>query len=443
MALITPIVDRDYTTRSTTSTTDVAVGLETSALANGSDYLIIVRGNVGGSDASALPVGGCSFLDPNTDAPGKGNGIASARLEGRGLGNPWDSGSWFGAAILSGNGVKVLQAYLRTSASDTAFIGGQIACAIPLNSYTAGVDYFSDQVLDPSATDAQTTDDTPVAIGGTITFSLPGPTQDWIIFASVKCETQTGATNADARSFVLFVDGVQVGPSWHEEFEDTKDTGEFGVCYVLPSLAPGNHDFELRVFNRAANTVVRGLRHKLVLLRAGMFRQVKQVQDSTGLATPFTNTTYSDSIAILDTSIEVEVADTWVLAIATVCGRHTSNQTTLMEIRNKTTGVSDSIDSGNFENGWSSGGDLIPTTLVYLRQHSASAETIAVRARIDAVAGGGGLLGRNENNSTGVLSNLVLIELATPGAAAPGGGNSGLVATIQNKRILVNSVVAR
>ena len=415
MADITPIVATAYTPESTTSTSSVFSSLESGVLADGVEYLVFARGGVGGNDTDAKPIG-LAALGDTGGSPGDGTQFASVRREGRGLSNHWDSGQFQAFAILTGDGTSRLYTYFRNQlSSDEAFLGAQVLIAIPLDQLTPDEDYFFDQQVGVSDADqVDNIDDTPQAIGGTITFDLPGPTQDWIALGAVNAN-YSGGSASDAHQAALFVDDAQVGPTWHKEWEDSQDLSHFPFAYLLEDIAAGEHDFELRVSNRQSNAVVGGRRHRMILLRKDAFAQVIEVIDTTGVGTPFSNGSYDESASFMDQAISVGQANRHVLGIAIVSGGNSTTQTTLMELRNETDDVSDSVDAGEYENdsGFDSGRDQVPTMLLYCQQHtSTDPKTISVRYRVD---GGTGILGRNPDNSGGIRSNLLLIELATAG----------------------------
>lgn len=415
MADITPIIATAYTPESTTSTSKVTSSCVTSSLSNGVDYLVLARCGIGGSDNAAIPA--VFFEFGNSASPGSGNTVIGAvRQEGVGNGNHYDSCQMAVATLVTGDGSSTLFFSFSASTSDTAYIGSQVIVAVPLSELTAGADYFSDVNFDGS--DEQSgIDNTPVAIGGTITFNLPGPTQDWICLSHVRVFFSASSDASDAMTAALEVDSSQVGPSWFKEAEDSADQSMPAWAYILEDLAAGDHDFEILVSNRDATGNVGSQRHSLVLLRRDALQQVLESVDSTGIAfaSAFSNTTFADGTSVLDQAITVGSANRYVLSIGLISGTASADgSSVLFDLRNETDGVSHSQEAGEnqHDGGLDSGMDQCPTLLLGCEQLAASAKTYSVRYRVDSNSG---VYGRSPADA-GIRSNLILMELATPDA---------------------------
>ena len=415
---ITPIVV-SCSPESTTSTTFVSTTCESTALADGVDYLVVGRAGVAGSDNAAQPHGLLEFGD-SSDPGGELESIALTNLEISSVGGQGNGGSAHysanqiaALALVTGDGSSTLFFSLKSSASDTAYIGAMEIVAVPLTGLTPGADYLVDQVIEGESADFQTgISNTPVAIGGVVSIDVPGPTQDWIVLASLMTFWSGAATATDGRTAAFEIDGVQLGATWLEEYESGFDFGHY-TWQSIQTLTAGSHTFELLAANRNANAAMGAHRHKVILLRKAALVQALELVDTTGTASGLTNTAYDDTNSFLDQAITPGAADRWVLALASASGGNSTSQSTLMELRDKTAGASLATDSGEAQNdfGIDSGSDQIPTQLVGAKQLSAET-TWSVRYRVSGASTGN--VGRTPDGSSGIRSSLILMELAIP-----------------------------
>ncbi len=395
---LTPITAFQDLQQSTSSTSLQPANAETSALAAGEDYLLIYSGNHGGSDTSAVSE---LVLEFGTTVIARGVG------EGRGFNNHWGGGQTTGFYMVTGDGTSTLRFRFRcVTGGDTCYAGAMAIVAVPLGNLTEGVDYW----LEVRNGDAWNVTDAPTGswVGLlTGTFSLPDA-GDYLVLMSAEGRTNGGSGTSEAARVRFRADGANLGSAYHQEWEDNRDSYNFAKAQLV-TLGSGSRTFEVDARSRA-NPGADFRRGRIVVLSASSFDQIVQSTDTSGAQT--TSTSFVD-FAGLDAPYTPNQPEPVVVLANAVLGFSAANTATA-ELRDDTAGVSYRTDSGEYENdnGFDASRDQQPTLMVHAEQISA---TTTWKVRYRATASGTAAIGRNEDNTAGIRSDLIVWSLSLRG----------------------------
>lgn len=403
MANIVPIIAVQDTPQSTSSTTMVDANCETSVLANGVDYLVIVCGNHGGSDTSC--VSAAQILFGSTV-------IGYSASEGRGTALHADSTQLNGFKKVTGNGTDTLKIQFQCiTSSDTAYIGAMAIIAIPLDDLTLNTDYWF-----TGSNSSGWEQEDPSSWTTLKTMSPTLPADDYLILMSAEASSPT-TTASDGYNIRGIADGSYIcetegsGYGWTEEPEDTNDV--FNISWLtMETLSAGSRTFTIEC-NNIGSAVCDFRRSNIWVFKKSSFAQILQNKFSTSINT--SSSTYVDWTAS-DLAINPTV-QSYILALGYAVGMDSSFYSPLIELYNATETAEHRIDGGEYVNEYGTGGaDRVATMLAHCGQYNTGSDTWRFRVRSP---GGTVYWGRNNPNTADIQSNLILWQLSTVEAAAP------------------------
>lgn len=399
-AQITPITCTQNTQQSTTSSGENSANCTTASLTNSTDFLVIYAGNHGNNSTSGIPIHRTRFGASGT--PSDGTEQAFTASEGRGLSNHWDSGGNAGFARATGDGSDAEKLNMTDGLGNTSYFGAMQVIAVPLNSDfgSEDTDWFYD------GTDSATEEVSGVGNTWTdirsVNFTLPSPTQDWIVLMSVEAHVDGGSAT-DGAAVRFQVGGTTLGSEYHEEWENNSDFFSFAYAGVVESLASGSTTFRIQGQNRSTASVFDARRSRIWAFRVDQFDQVVETTDTTG-DSGFTGTSASDTESFLTTTYTPNQSE-YVLVLGNVVGGNSTTQTTTMDLRNSTDTTDLQVAAGEYENdnGYDADRDQ-KLTLLAATESISSAKQYRIRYYVD---GGTGTVGRDPDNTGAVESRLV------------------------------------
>jgi hypothetical protein len=402
MANITPIIAIQDTVQNTAQTTWQDASCETSALADGVEYLVIHCGNMGG-DATSAEIEAQLLLGSTQ--------IGYGASEGRGTSNNFDGGQINGYKRVTGNGTDTLKYQFDVITSgDTAYIGAMAIIAIPLTELTENTDFWH------SGTNSSSNEVTNASTSGetlrTYSPTLP-ETGDYLILMSAECTPGSGGTAYGLRASADGTDICQTDTStygWREEYETDTDWMNQAWC-TMETLSSGSRTFLMRCASYTSATAD-FRRSNIWTFKKSAFEQIVQNKFSTGISD--TSSTYINWSAS-DQAIN-PTEQSYIVALGYAVGRTSTYASPVIELYNATDTTSHRTESGEYINDYGTGNDRVGVFLAHCGQYNTGSDTWRFRVRAPS---GTVYWGRNLDDNGDIQSNLILWQLTTVEAAAP------------------------
>lgn len=406
MAKITPITATQDTVQTTTANADADASCETSALANGVDYCVIYCGNMGSSGTGAKPnlslrLGGTS-----------GTKIAEGVDEGLGNSTHYGGGQCAGATKVTGNGSDTLAFTFGYNNPTTTYAGAMSIAAIPLDNLTEDEDWFWDG--DNSSTEEVTNAVSTWETQRSVTWNLP-ETGDYLIIMSneAKASNRTTSATGYASRTRYYVGATELQPTetgeGHiREWEDPDVWGSNAICTV-ENLTAGNNTFKIEAASRGDFDESNHRRGQIFVFKlTNTFVKWTHTQDTTGVSSATVDTW--NTWSAMDTTFDPDNTNDILHLFGGVpgCGVDESTRVRLYDVTGSAEYRPNSGEYNN-DNGFSSARDLVPAFMSHVQNYGTSKDW-----RIDFQhTRGTGVVGKNRDNTAGIESNFIILEMET------------------------------
>lgn len=367
MGALAAIWDAEDSVQATTSTSYTDISCTTSALVNGKDYFVIVRGSEG-ADSSSRRAFIQALFGATQIAEGGGEAFGAAGITL----SAWAGPQCLGFNKVTGDGSSVLKLQGKTSAGTGRF-GAMFLHATPLDSLVSGTDYHSSCTTATTeiVSDATTASWSDVA---SVTWTFDGAA--WAIFGSfeIDCDAFTAGRTSGARMEIDASGTATPNCIQNAEGENAADI-RCAAFMTIESLSSGSHGIKLQVIS-GGTAEVDARRPNLFALRLGAFNQsLTGSYASTRIST--SSATYVD-LGQLDKTIVPTITAPVLVLYSGNCGQTSANNVALSRVWNQTASTAHCIDSGE---GANASGDDLPWFIGHCASLSSSTEFRAQIAR--------------------------------------------------------------
>ncbi len=388
------------------STSFADVGCETAVLADGVEYLVIYSANIG-NDANQTVTSalyhGAAML---SSAQGRWSVMIPPSYD-----NFYNGTTHNGIVRVTGNGSDTVKFTLKTGfGSVTSLIGAMGIVAVPLDRYTEDTDYFysgttsSAWELENPATWTTIRTETWTMDAGDYLFLFAvegGAPNGSITGASIRY--RVGGTVLGVAS-----DWLNQGVAWCIA----------GTCaaHLVNIPVGGSVTVDIQGVSTRADDWADFRRSHIFAIKSGLFESITSTQDTVGFNT--TNVAF-DAFDALTTTVVPSVADTPYIVMATT-NTYTkdANSQVTAAIRNQTDGSNYRIDGTggtDREVGGAGTGGLYPCFLMHYEERSSTTE---YRFMVKSSHGGDVTAGRDENDTGGAFSEMIIWNFTSAADAA-------------------------